>query len=119
MLVLVVLCRGQSIVTLMKKTGDSFELSATDLVGYLHCRHLSGLDRAVAEGALAKPKVWDPLLKILWERGSAHEQSYVDQLTKAGLDVVRIDGVDVTDDAVAQTLATLRRAQCSETRLNP
>jgi hypothetical protein len=34
----------------MKKTGDSFELSATDLVGYLKCHHLTALDRAVAEG---------------------------------------------------------------------
>jgi hypothetical protein len=43
----------------MKKVGNSFELSATDLVGHLHCRHLTALDRAVAEGALARPKVWD------------------------------------------------------------
>ena len=33
----------------MKKIGDSFQLSATDLVGYLNCHHLAGLDRAVAE----------------------------------------------------------------------
>ena len=68
----------------MKKTGPSFQLSATDLVGYLNCRHLSGLDCAVAEGALAKPKVWDPLLQILWERGSIHEQNYVTHLEQAG-----------------------------------
>lgn len=93
----------------MRKIGNSFELSATDLVGFLHCRHLSGLDRTVAEGALAKPKVWDPLLQILSERGSAHEQSYVEHLTRAGLDVVRIDGVDVTDGAVAETFAAMQR----------
>ena len=89
--------------------GNSFELSATDLVGYLNCRHLTGLDRAVAEGALAKPKVWDPLLEILAERGAAHEQSYVEHLTRAGLDVVRIDGVEVTNEAVAETLAAMQR----------
>jgi hypothetical protein len=59
----------------MKKNGGLFELSATDLVGYLNCRHLSDLDRAVAEGALLKPKVWDPFLQILWERGALHEQN--------------------------------------------
>jgi hypothetical protein len=32
----------------MLKIGGSFELTATDLVGYLNCRHLSELDRAVA-----------------------------------------------------------------------
>ena len=34
----------------MKKVGASFEFSATDLVGHLNCRHLTALDRAVAEG---------------------------------------------------------------------
>ena len=69
----------------MQKTGDLLQLSATDLVGYLNCRHLTELDRAVAEGKADKPKVWDPLLRILWERGAIHEQNYVDHLMKAGL----------------------------------
>ena len=63
-------------------------MSASDLVGYLNCRHLSALERAVAEGAVKKPYVSDPLLKILWERGSIHEQNYIEHLTKAGLEVV-------------------------------
>jgi uncharacterized protein len=92
----------------VKKVGASFEFSATDLVGYLNCHHLTALDRAVAEGALPKPKVWDPLLQILWERGAAHEQSYVEHLMKAGLGVVRIDGVEVTSAAVADTLKAMR-----------
>ena len=93
----------------MKKVGDSFELSATDLVGYLNCHHLASLDRAVAEGALPKPKVWDPLLQILAERGTAHEHSYIEHLTMAGLDVVRIDGIEVTQEAVAETRAAMQR----------
>lgn len=93
----------------MKKVGDSFELSATDLVGYLNCHHLAALDRAVAEGASPKPKVWDPLLQILSERGAAHERDYIEHLTKAGLDVVRIDGFDVTTAAVAETRGAMQR----------
>jgi len=93
----------------MKKVGASFEFSATDLVGCLNCHHLTALDRAVAEGALPKPKVWDPLLQVLSERGAAHEHSYVEHLMKAGLDVVRIDGVEVTSTAVADTLAAMQR----------
>ncbi len=92
----------------MEKIGGSFRLSAGDLVGYLNCHYLTALDRAVAEGARAKPRVWDPLLEILWERGSIHEQNYVDHLTNAGLTVVRIDGVDVTDAAVGETLAAMK-----------
>ena len=94
----------------MKRIEDSLKLSATDLVGYLNCRHLSELDRAAAEGALAKPKIWDhPLLKILWERGSVHEQNYVEHLTKDGLEPVRIEGIEVADEAVSQTLAAMKR----------
>lgn len=93
----------------MKKEGSLLEFSATDLVGYLNCHHLAGLDRAVAEGALLKPKVWDPLLQILAERGAAHEQSYVEHLTNSGLEVVRIDGIEVTSEAVAETRAAMQR----------
>lgn len=48
----------------MIKFGECFQLSATDLVGHLNCRHLTNLDVEVASGTLAKPKVWDPLLEI-------------------------------------------------------
>jgi predicted RecB family nuclease len=67
------------------------------------------LDRAVAEGSLPAPKAFDPLLKILWERGARHEQSYIEHLTKAGLQVVRIDGIGVTNAAVSETLAAMRK----------
>ena len=93
----------------MKKIGVSFEFSATDLVGYLNCHHLAALDRAVADGALLKPKVWDPLLQILSERGAAHERDYIEHLTKAGLDVVYIDGIEVTTTAVAETRGAMQR----------
>jgi hypothetical protein len=66
------------------------------------------LDRAVAEGTLPKPKVWDPLLEILSERGAAHEQNYIEHLTKSGLEVVRIDGGDITNDSVGATLSAIR-----------
>jgi uncharacterized protein len=93
----------------MRKADDTYELTASDLVGYLNCRHLSALECAVAEGALKKPYVSDPLLKILWERGLIHEQSYVEHLTKAGLEVVRIDGIEVTSAAVADTVAAMKK----------
>jgi hypothetical protein len=93
----------------MKKVGESLEFSATDLVGYLNCRHLAVLDRAVAEGTLPRPKVWDPFLQVLSERGAAHEQNYIEHLRKAGLEVVRIDGVDITNDSVGATLAAMQR----------
>lgn len=87
----------------MQKLGGSFALTATDLVGYLNCRHLFELDRAVAEGRLGKPKAFDPLLQILWERGAAHERNYLDHLAQAGLDVVRIDGIGLGVNVISET----------------
>jgi len=93
----------------MQKIGGSFELTATDLVGYLNCRHLSELDRAVAEVRLAKPKTFDPLLQTLWERGAAHERNYVEHLAQAGLDVVKIDGIGLGEAAITETLAAMKK----------
>lgn len=87
----------------MQKLGDLILLSASDLVGHLNCRHLTGLDIAVATGALEKPKVWDPLLQILWERGARHEQGFVEHLKSQGLSVTVIDGIGVDDEAVTCT----------------
>ena len=93
----------------MQRIDGSLELSATDLVGYLNCHHLSALDRAVVEGSLAKPKVWDRSLPVLWERGSAHEEAYVGHLALAGLDVVKIKGDGVSADAVSKTFAAMKQ----------
>jgi uncharacterized protein len=83
-------------------------LSASDLVNHLNCQHLTELDLAVANGRLAKPKVWDdPLLQILSERGARHEQSYVDHLKSNGFEVSVIDGVGVDEAAVARTRAAM------------
>src|SRR6267142_6348947 len=87
----------------MHKVGDSIFVSASDLVGHLNCRHLTGLDIAVATGVLEKPKVWDPLLQLLWERGARHEQAFVDHLKSQGFSVTVIDGIGVDDIAVSRT----------------
>lgn len=91
----------------MQKLGDSIQLSATDLVGHLNCRHLTSLDIAVANGTLKKPKVWDPLLEILWERGARHEQGFVEHLKSQGLSITVIDGVGIDDESVARTRSAM------------
>ena len=92
----------------MKRTDEFFELSATDLVAYLNCRHLSELELAAAEGVLARPEIWDPYLQILRERGAAHEEGYVAHLTGEGLDVVRIEGAEISNQAISDTLAAMK-----------
>jgi len=92
----------------MQKQGDSLLLSASDLVGHLACAHLTGLDIAVANGTLAKPATWDPLLELLRERGAQHERGFVEHLREQGLGVTVIDGVGVDDEAIARTRAAMQ-----------
>ncbi|HLP66662.1 MAG TPA: TM0106 family RecB-like putative nuclease [Rhizobium sp.] len=87
----------------MKKHVGQIVLSASDLVGHLNCGHLTELDLQVAEGALAKPKHWDPLLEVLRERGDQHEKAFIAHLEAQGLTSIRIDGVDITPAAVTET----------------
>lgn len=93
----------------MRNVNGGYDLTASDLVGYLNCHHLAALERGVADGALKKPYVHDPLLRVLWERGLLHEQSYVEHLAEAGLESTRIEGIEVTAAAVAETVATMKK----------
>src|SRR5690606_5927418 len=93
----------------MEQIRGELRLSASDLVGYLSCRHLSVLDRAVAKGELARPARWDPLLEILRERGAVHEQNFVQHLISHGFETLRIDGLEVSDAAVEATRQAMER----------
>jgi predicted RecB family nuclease len=92
----------------MQQVGSLFRFSASDLVGHLDCHHLTALDAAVARGTATKPKIWDPVLETLVERGRAHERQYVESLKQSGLSVVEIEGGGVTAGQVDQTLAAMR-----------
>lgn len=93
----------------MDRHGDRLLLSASDLVGHLNCNHLTELDIAVANGTLAKPANWDPLLELLRARGGQHEQGFVDHLRAQGFCVTVIDGVGVGDNMVALTREAMHR----------
>jgi predicted RecB family nuclease len=95
----------------MQKIGATLNLSAGDLVGHLNCRYLTELDLKVANGELEKPKVWDPLLETLAERGALHEQGFVDHIKSGGLAVTVIDGVGVDPSSVAATGDAMARGE--------
>jgi predicted RecB family nuclease len=92
----------------MQQIGPHLRFSASDLVGHLDCHHLTALDAAVARGTAKKPKIWDPVLDTLVERGRAHERQYVESLKQSGLSVVEIEGGGVTSAQVDQTLAAMQ-----------
>ena len=92
----------------MQRMGSELRFSASDLVGHLDCHHLSALDAAVARGTASKPKIWDPVLETLAERGRAHERQYLEKLKESGLSVVEIEGGGISSTQVAQTLEAMR-----------
>lgn len=92
----------------MLNLGHAIQLSASDLVGYLNCHHLTHLDTQVATGALPKPEIWDPTLEVLWERGAAHERAYVEHLRARGMKIVEIEGVGIAPLQVEQTMVAMR-----------
>lgn len=92
----------------MRYSNGSLHLSATDLIGHLACQHLTALDKAVAQGKLKTPKVWNPHLETLWKRGLEHERQYVDHLEKSELKIVRIDGKGIDAKSAGETLAAMK-----------
>lgn len=91
----------------MRSIDGVIHFSAADLVGHLSCRHLTKLDAAVARGELEAPKVFDPLLELLRERGATHEQSYIDHLEKAGFDVAPVNGGGAEAMPVDETIKAM------------
>jgi predicted RecB family nuclease len=85
--------------------------SATDLVGFLACEHLTQLERAAAAGLTTRPVRNDPELDIIRNRGFEHEQCYLATLRDAGKRVVEIalDGsiADQGDQLRAAAAATV------------
>jgi uncharacterized protein len=72
----------------MQKEGAGLRLAATDISNHLACRHLTQLDRAVAEGRLAAPSWSDPSLALLQKRGFEHERAFIRHLRTQRLKVV-------------------------------
>jgi predicted RecB family nuclease len=97
----------------MQQVNESVRLSASDLVGYLDCHHLTARDLEVALGKAEKPRPWDPLLEILVERGLVHERQYVQHLRKSGYDVVEIEGPGGIDQTRVDTTLEAMRAGCT------
>src|ERR687897_2018793 len=65
--------------------------SATDLVGYLACEHLTAIERAALAGLVTKPMREDRELDIIRKRGFQHEARYLAELRDQGLMVATIE----------------------------
>ncbi len=65
--------------------------AASDLVGFLECRHLANLERAATEGHLTRPLRPDPVLDRIAQRGVEHEQRFLEGLRAEGARVVELE----------------------------
>jgi predicted RecB family nuclease len=70
-------------------------VSATDLVGFLACDHLTTLELGAAERLWERPhEREDPEVRLLQERGEAHERAYLTRLRIEGRSVVELERPD-------------------------
>ena len=83
--------------------------SATDIVGFLHCEHLTWLERQAALGAIQRPASDHPMLELLRGEGHAHENNYRELLKRDGLHVEDATNHGGADDSLRSS-ASGRRA---------
>ena len=106
----------------MHVEGGELALSATDIANHLACRHLTQLDRAVAERRIAAPSWMDPDLQVLRERGAIHERAYVEHLKNSGVAVAELPAdagvasLDWTLEAMRAGAGAIVQAQLGEGR---
>jgi predicted RecB family nuclease len=75
----------------MQLVDDRPIFSATDLVAFLACEHLTGLELAANAGLVARPVRDDPEIELVAKRGSEHEARYLAGLAAEGRSIARID----------------------------
>lgn len=84
--------------------------SATDLVGFLACEHLTNLERASIASLVQRPMRADPQLDRIAMRGEQHEARFLAELLRDGHRVVEIPWDESTPDR-----AERYRAMAAET----
>ena len=64
--------------------------SATDLIGFVACEHLTSLEIAVSAGLVKRPFREDPELDLIARRGMEHERRFLDGLRSQGREITEI-----------------------------
>jgi predicted RecB family nuclease len=86
----------------MKNRDDRLTLSATDLSAHLGCHHLTQQSVLVETTNLTRPFYDDPTLELLRQKGTEHEEAYLEHLRGEGLSLKEFaDHGPTTDDTLA------------------
>lgn len=75
---------------MQKKNGDLF-FSASDLSGFISCKHLTNLSIKAALGEISKPIRKSHLVETLQKRGDEFEQEYLLNLEGEGKSIVKVE----------------------------
>src|SRR3954451_21720531 len=96
----------------MQLIDDRLILSASDLINYLECAHLTRLDLDVVRGEIVLEETRTDAADLVARKGDEHEQAYLESLRAAGRDVVEIagePGLDGLQRGAGRTLEAMQR----------
>ena len=91
----------------MRKFSGTVLYAASDLNGFLGCRHSTFLDLKDLEERLPRAED-DAQAKLVQDRGHEHEADYLDYLKKAGLSVVEVSEDGDLEDRVVVTTEVMK-----------
>jgi predicted RecB family nuclease len=90
----------------MKKTSDQLIYSPSDISNFIHCRHLTSLDKEALEGFRDRPNYTNKVMLALREKGQQFEAAYLETLREQGKSISVIEPGD--PEAYAKTLQAIR-----------
>src|SRR3981189_3614370 len=91
----------------MRFSEGNLEISPTDLSGFLACHHKTALDMTVARGLREAPKLNDPYVPILQQRGRQDERRYAEELKGRNLNIINLEKYQ-GEEAVRRTLEAMK-----------
>lgn len=94
----------------MKILGDEIQLSATDLMRFMGCRHATALDLAYGRGAGLSPCEDSDDAQLLQKRGDAHEEAHLGKLKDKYPRVIEIERGSLEERSVETREALLTGA---------
>src|SRR5438874_1312326 len=99
----------------MQRTSNQLVFSATDLVDFLLCEHLTQLELAHLNGLIERPTRDEAAAEVLRKRGTEHENRYLRQLLDSGRNVGIVEhpanDLDALRAADAATVRAMRSGQ--------
>jgi uncharacterized protein len=90
----------------MQKISNQIFYSATDLTHFADCQYLSWLDRLNLDHPMVKAED-DEQAKLIQAMGYAHEEAFLNKLSKTHSNIVKISAKTSLEDRVASTRAAI------------